>query len=754
MQRYHIGLLLTSISLITAYLIAFPGMRTCLLNTKEGILGVQDIIRYTPSCISSALIAAAILGIFGAALLILDRKELEKLVLRHPLASVIAIALAFNIPYLGPGHVGLGDALEYYALTAFLRDALLAGTFPLWTSAWYMGSLPFAFYGWLYFLLAAILSLATGIDWSQKILFILLHLTSVLGAYGYILTVSKRKRAAIIGALAYGLSFQHFATIFIGRNFVSLLYALTPLLFLLFEKRMKKAVRVDYAITLTSLLAAALLFTHQADGFFILSTYALYVLLRITRERALKIGLEQLMSGALTIILTAWWIIPMILEQSSASGSSRVRDILLPHNPLPDMLTAIQWPGLLEQNLVFYLGLSILTLALLGTAYLIRRRAYDLYVPVLMSSVLFFVQSARYAPASLLLLGLAAGHALRRNTGTILIIALIILDMAPATAQLGYPDLSYSYAFYQETITHNDRVLDLSSDRRLFWPSDVYISRSAESVHGTIIQTASHSYPYAVAASQVAAIEYYDQQQNISSKTKNLLSLFGVNKIVLHNEQRGIPPQEYSLTKRGALGLERNLSVIAVHTPQLIATSNLQPLNQTLALDGLEGWNLRAPYEERDVPTEQFETLVDEMKLENGTARFLYVRGPSENVDGGSIESYTIQTRPTSAAITLTTTGNTFVHLPYTYNRQLLITNKGEPLTVRESAWHTTIVELPAGEHHLTIQYQQSTLRVISSIVSLLGIIAIGSILIIGRKLHPKNEKLTHHPKRSERRNF
>ncbi len=728
-----------------------PQLRSCILE-KAGVNFSTTAIK---SCTSQPLILmAGLLGALALALLAagakngyfgrfyawLEQKRKEWLILA-------GLAGLFALPYLSRGNVVLGDAMQYSALSIYVKESLLQAAYPYWTFSWYMGSAPLTFYGWLSMLATGIVNLFVSIDWANKILFFAFHVGSALLAYKFVKVATGNTKAAIVAGLLYGLSFEHIARIMVGRSVTALTYLLTPLLFLVYELRISGKIGKYRFVAAAAAVISLLAFNHQADAIFIVAVFAAYTVLKTlegAREKTKTTAAELVFAFALVAAITSFWMAPMLLERGEASATGKAIEIFMPSLPHADAVSdLLGWPGKFGDKPFFYIGISLLILASMGMAYLMKNKKKAVAVVTIAAFVLLLFQSSRYMPATLLLLGLCAGYGfiqLGKRTSVdstkllFAVAAVIILDMVPATVQLGYPDFSYNKQFY-DTLHANDgeRILDLSTDRRTFWPSYVYINNKGETVFGTLIESAPRSLAYSAAIAQKAAVEYYDKKQSFSQETRQALYLLGVKYAVVHSEQIGKKPREVFAAKRGALGLERGLEIVELEHSPIIASRQKKNSNIARPLESVEGWKIRAAFEERSIPTDEVSEIIGEMGIDTKkavAAKILTKEGNSESVapEEGELNLKVTEAATTAdkATISYEINAEAFLQLSYSHNPHLSVKIDGTETAYWKTAINTIAVKTTAGKHTITIEGKQSAAR-----KGLFGVSAAAIVLLI-----------------------
>ncbi|MBI2664054.1 hypothetical protein HYX10_01790 [Candidatus Woesearchaeota archaeon] len=722
-----------AVALLIAYvqLLALPGLRSCVLNSY----GVSISAGAVKSCLGMAqlvpmlILAAMLMGLYAF------RADLHAWLERKPAMIVAVISGLAALPYLSAGNVMLGDAMHFSGLTMYMKDSLLALNYPFWNFYWHMGSAVFAYYGWLYFLLSGVVNIFVGTDWTNKILFFALHIGSVLLAYKFVKTATNNSRIAVIAAIVYGLSFEHMARVMLGRSFTALTYFLTPLLFLAYETRLKNRVSNHRAIGLLALTTALLLFTHPTNAAFIIAIFLLYAFLRAESKKtaAVELGTGLL----LAFVLTAFWAIPMIAESGDAGGTAKVADLLIPQLPKAEFAANIfAWPGKWGAEM-HYIGLSVIGLAALGIAYLAKAGKFAVPAATAMAAMLLALQTARYAPVLILLLGVCAGYGtlqlnrkIRIDSSKLMlaVIAVLAIDLLPGTAQLGYPDFSYETEFYSKiSAEEGERILDLSADRRTFWPMMPYIVNKDEAVFGPVIESAPKSLAYAAAISNKAATEYYDLRQNFSEETLQGMYLLGVKYVVLHPEQAGKNPKEVFAEKKAALGLERGLEVAELQHSPIIAAKRVSSIAYTPELDKQDGWILRLEYEDRNIDFSEIRSILAAMNIDTGssTSEQILVKSSKNEIIAAeelALEVKDVRTSADKIEIRYETSSEAFLQLSYAHG-PLSAKIDGEETEYWKSAINTVVVKSPGGEHVIAIQGKQPPLRKQLMLISLAGLL-------------------------------
>lgn len=740
-------------ALVYLELSVLPGLRMCVVEQAGVTAGAGALASQALKCIppsASGVLVVALVGLISFVALgwrerfatLWSALERRNLTWMPPLAVVALVAL----PYLARGDVMLRDASLFKSMTVHLADVIHQGGNPYYSFYWFLGCSPYTQYGWLYWLVSGELGRLFGSELIDKLLPFALHVGSAAGAFAFSRAATRDTRIAAVAALGYGLSFDHFGRVFSGRTQLSLLYFLIPLLFWVWELRSQNRLAARVAIALVGVLSCLLIFIHQVDGAFAVGDFSVYALVsafdaktlrRVTRELAAGLGL-----GAL---LSSFWTIPMVLEVAEVSASKKAEAVLIPSLPKLEMLWAVV-PGPFRDIPIHYVGLCVVVLAVFGLRAELRRQHHALAALCGLSLAAALFQSPRHLPVLLFGLATSAGLGLRAvgeaygARGSRLALLLVCLDSVPLTAQLGYPDFSYLRSFYKNVEAHDgERVVDLTSDRRTFWPTFIYLFGKNETVFGTIIECAPRGLAMWVAMGERAAEEHYDRAEAFSKSTLDAFYLLGVKSVILHTEQVGKDPLAIAKGKRGGLGLERGLELFEMPEHSLlVAAPSLVPV-PVPELQSKEGWELRSAYEKRQVPYGEVGALLERMGLDRSTATAAAIPvldAPAESLpDQARVEVKRVQTGPNHVTLDYVSSA-TFLELSYSHSPHLVVRIDGVAVPFHRTALGTVAVRTAAGAHRLELEAEPSKLRRFMPIASALGL-----LLALGLALWPRNAR-------------
>jgi len=728
-----------------------PALRSCVIEHVGVKPDARSLVGTTLGCLPGgdrvallvAVVAALVffgLGLSGGFAAIFRALERRGLAVLAPL-SVVALAA---LSYLAPGDALLADAFQFQALSAHLMDVLLSGKSTYWSFYWYMGCAPYAYYGWLLWLVSGGLGLVVGLNLANKLLFFAFHLGSAAAAFGFTRTLTKDTRAAAVSALAYGLCFDHFGRVFSGRTHLSLLYLLLPLLFWVWELRLAGRLAPRIAVACVAVLSCLSLLTHQVDGAFMLIGFTVYALVRGVDRGQLRDAIGGLAAAfALGALLSSFWTIPLAAEIVEVSASSKAANVLHLAAPGAKFLWALV-PALFRDRPIHYLGFGIVVLALLGLRADLRQKRRALTVFFVLTALASVLESTRHVPALLLGIATAAGLGFRALEPILaprvaaLVLLLCFADSFAMTGQLGYPSFDYLRRFYG-TVHAGDgeRVVDLPTDRHVVWPSFVYLFGKHETVFGPLIEIAPSGLSTWMAIAEHAAQEHYDRRVPFGRRTLDGLYVLGVRRLILHEEQVGRDPDDVFDQKRAGFGLERDLATLSLPEHSVVIAA---PRRTHVALPELhrqEGWGLKASFEQREIPFDETGKLLDVMALDRksaSAAAILVVDADDASLPGpATLHVRRIETDPNLVTIDYESNPS-FLELAYAYSGHLSVRIDGVDVPFQRTAFDTIAIRTPGGAHRLEIEGRPSALRRLMLLPSVLGVLLTLGLVTVGRR--------------------
>ena len=295
--------------------------------------------------------------------------------------SVTTLAIARL--YVAPGQVFMGDTETHLLRSWMFLEHLRNLDTPTWSNAWYGGFPLLAHYGPLYFIATAALTLLTGdIYVATKLLLWACHVGSVFTMWWFLRDATGRRLAALVGAVAFGLTFHRVhIVLYQGDVQIAVLFLLYPVALLLSERFMRTRERPRATFVALTLVLAAIILNHHGYAFFGLVFLGVYWLARLAATSvslALRARMLLLLGGAAgaALLTSAFLLVPFVWGMAEHRGMpNSAFPILIPNPRAPLMLLRLfRWSAVGDGNTIGYVGLSIALLALLGVRDGIRRR--------------------------------------------------------------------------------------------------------------------------------------------------------------------------------------------------------------------------------------------------------------------------------------------------------------------------------------------------------------------------------------------
>ncbi len=312
---------------------------------------------------------------------------------RYALGFIILIAMLANLTFIGPGYIH-ADGITHAFKVWYLRKAWLNGSFyPLWCPYWYSGYPFLEFYGPLFYVFAALLSL--GSDWmfGSKLALYLACIMSPLAMYGLIYVITQDRLGGIVGGVAYTLTYYKFPLLTkYGHLASSLVLIFLPLLFLSFELAIRKEKQV-YAI-LAGFCWAGVFLSHQGAGYMVSLLVFFYFLfscaIKFKFENIYLIGRICLISTVVALGLSSFFIIPYFVDGIGAN--TRIFDSHWLGYPISLPLILTRDFVNVYQPFPVYIGDSILGIAF-AAIFLRRTRSTIVYTALLLFSFFLVIGS-------------------------------------------------------------------------------------------------------------------------------------------------------------------------------------------------------------------------------------------------------------------------------------------------------------------------------------------------------------------------
>jgi hypothetical protein len=696
----------------------------------------------------------------GACSALLERADRS----RHVLFGFLALAsLIITRGYLTPGQVFMGDSE-----TQMLRSWMYAEHFrnlemPVWSNAWYGGFPLLANYSPLYFIATAVLTLAFGdIHVATKLLLWACHVGSVFAMFFFLREALRRNLPALLGALAYALTFHRLHIIlYQGDVQIAVVFLLYPIMLLVAERfiRTRQGARATF-VALT-LLEAALLLNHHGYAFFGLVFLGLYLTARLAATQGAVWERLKLLAffGATQVAalaISAFLIVPVLFENGEYRGlnGDSPFGILIPNPWGPIMLIKLlRWSAFGDGGTLGYIGLSIGIFAAVGAWHAARRRdapAIGLIAGAV-ASLLMVRQHGQYnvrnvdffmvfvaalsAWALCALEDPATRFAVVRRAqsrwrdgfaarAAVVLAALLLIDLGPTTFQSVYRE---NYGFKQpmyeklaglsgpykvierQVLTYEEgQAPGASFDPRKLGIPSAYAP--TQTPLGFFHEGAGLSYGYRV--EMVKQLHRDLNAGRVSETSVAGLYLMGVKHVIFRDRYRWFTPP----LPASPLYSVRDAILETSHATPLLASTRVIGLADVAGYPGTD-----IIRERRYLDPETFDykgVMFDQLVLpliqrmnpdmDRGVADVLISRDGDLRVDLGSPEALRIDivdfaTDLKRVAVRYRSNLDAVGRLPFNYFPYLQVEVDGRPVPFHRSAMNDILLRIPAGEHLVTV---------------------------------------------------
>ncbi|MCX9077602.1 MAG: hypothetical protein OIN84_06455, partial [Candidatus Methanoperedens sp.] len=583
------------------------------------------------------LTAITLLSTLVAVLLIMGliwyQSTRQKALSDRRVALILALAIGLiMLNYFFPGDFIRGDGTAHTARVWLMKDLFVSGELPIWTNRWYLGYPQEMYYGPIFYMTSALMATIVNGDvfLSVRIVLWILHIMSGVLMYLYVRTRFTHHAPAILAAVAYVLSWQHFGII---RRFgvmpLALFYVLIPIFFLLLENYRKGKSSFGFTAIAGGVLFAIAVLSHIQYAVYLCATY-LVVLGWIAFSEALYRDWSAVRRTLLLIagtsvtaaLLGGWFIVPSALERNYILTVPAVFDSLTLQGIVDATLNVALITRLLDSYGQGYVGLSILALALGAMIFALRRyvtmketrnkhtlaNAYPFVVAGLgfilldpmrrYTSIWFFFVCVVAAYGSVWLINRIKVS--RPSLVYQLIAAAFLLEMGPALLLVGelarFDNLHDNVSALQAEVASSGvpgRILVLKPNREVFWRSEDAINTGASVVFGTPMESATKVHDYLAAIVNQFAVEVLDRHEPISDTSMALLRLANIRYVILEDE---------------------TVIEIPNATPVLFSPSIGRQLTQDV--NGIVGMQSRSLYEDREINSDYVNEVASEMHLD------------------------------------------------------------------------------------------------------------------------------------------
>jgi len=664
--------------------------------------------------------------------------------------------------YLTPGRVFMGDAETHMLRSWMFVEHFRQLDTPIWSNTWYGGFPLLEHYGPLYFIATAVLTIVLGdIHLATKLLLWGCHVLSVFTMYWFLREATRRNLAALVGALAYAISFFRLhILLYQGDLQVAVLFALFPLVLLLVERLLQKRASGRATFVLVSLLLAVLILTHHGYAFFALVFLAIYLIARLAvttgsfKERfqlLVLFGCAEVMALAMSSFL--WGPFLFGMDEHRGIGNSAF-PLLIPNPVGPIMLVKLfRWAVVSDGSSLGYIGLSIGLLAAIGLYDGLKRRIPPVVglATCALASLLMVRNQVSYniknvdfflificalsAWAVIAVVDTPTGFAFierrRLQLGNLfparvaaVCLALILIDLGPTNFQSVFREhYTFKDPMYERVLAAGApyrvierQVLQYDPQRtppEVFDPNKLGIPSSygpIESPLGFFHEGAGRSFGY---ATEIVKNLHRDLNAgHLSNLSADGLYLLGVKYVMFRDRYQWYTPR---LDPSPRYSLSDGLMQLTAATPMLFS-------RRVIGIADIAGYPASDLIRERRyLEQETFDysgryfrdlvvPLIDAMHVDatRGTAASLITRDGDERQDLGAgdglnAQVLTFSTDLKHVTVRYRSNEDAFGQLPYNYFPYLQVDIDGSPSKFYRSAMNQVIVAVPAGEHVVTI---------------------------------------------------
>ncbi len=357
---------------------------------------VPDYVTALASLPWSSLDRSLTLALFGLFVALLIRQQQQNSATRL-IAAVVssetrtrwAVILGGFIVaryYFAFGDLTWTADAAYHTLYAWITgEAMATGTLPVWTPLVAAGTPFLQFYGFVFFYLSGVVYFPLrDIDTTLKLVLGGAHIASGITLYLLCREWTQSRRAGILAAAVYVLTFWHTQQIIVmGRYPVSLVYALLPLPFWALSLAARRRSWLKHAFCSGTCLALIVL-THPGygiwTGFFLVLFASTLLILHVARRS--RVAKASTVAVIVSLVLSSVLTVPLLLEGDETYLQSGFSLSALPDPTLSQILLWSNYNASLSGGddathnwYGGYVGLSAVLLSLAGLGTIIRGRA-------------------------------------------------------------------------------------------------------------------------------------------------------------------------------------------------------------------------------------------------------------------------------------------------------------------------------------------------------------------------------------------
>ncbi len=318
---------------------------------------------------------------------------------------VTSLGLLSGSYFLLPGYVtAASDGIYYTTLAWIVKDVLTHAQLPIWTNWGDMGGPVMQFYSPLFFTVVALVNTVIPNIWvGIKLVFLALHMLSVYVIYLYVQNLTGSKYAGLAAGFAYGFAYYRYHVIvYVNKLPLVPTFLLWPLQLYLVDSLLVRVGRRRAGIGLAFVTAIALI-SHVFLGGYSTIFAAIYGVIRVLtlRETIPSAGyklqaVKRLVSWCgLGVLSSLYFTLPPLQEVNlTVIPGWYPEGYVSPDDPLYNTPWAatFTFAGSQGTGWVYgYVGISIMTLALVGGVVALIRRKWQLLAPLALLGMALFL---------------------------------------------------------------------------------------------------------------------------------------------------------------------------------------------------------------------------------------------------------------------------------------------------------------------------------------------------------------------------
>ena len=722
------------------------------------------------------------------------------------LLLLFVLGLLFYKGFFLPGEPYAGDAPAHLSRTWHAALSFRQGyLFPTYNNYYHNGFRLFSYYGSLYYLISALLTVAAGALFglleiglpdflgllvATKLLLFLFSLLALLLFYRLgIVRYHDRGTALLLATtIMFNVAILH-RFFWWGHYFLLPMYPLLALLLLCIEQRIRRAWSLRRTIIIGAVAGAGLIYAHAgyALGFFyLLGIYGILRLCTSARSRLLPMGLGI---AAIILPLAAYALVPVLFERELAN--------FFPEFPFTDPDTYRFWtfpfarlivPNPLLSGLRFIGWVTpALAIALPIIAWRSRIRGWWPYLllPLLVVLVLNYNRFFPLLPITLGLFIAQLYHRLHRQAGANghrLLALLLLLLFFDWTLFDNFNTYNGANRFEHELYSRLAREPDGTrlgvvkaatlqtgdqTDNRIFVSPWLKVSGHRVLQPNAIMLEANRQALYQFGITHDLLVRDV-RARRLTQTTVDGLQLIGVRYLTFHNSRRYYIPDiaaRSDIARQGNDWLELQDTAPLLFATRLVSVAELAAeipaLRQRARFEEDDVSHARAPFRYREWAGDYLRTLIEQHGLRGRdriAERFVVASAdpkpgvtPQQPADGQKqprvvVSDYQLDVR--SLRIAFSTDQAGFARVPFAYYPFLAVILDDQPVPFRPDAMGFIVLEIAApGEHSLQIDAPLSPISAIgawiTAVTLILLVVWVVAVRILGRNRRKRNDIAT-----------